>query len=211
MKYHPNDRCMTLNKWLKKSSWYLVHVPILHEIYGHLNCSFASNIKELCLWKYVLEILKRFQGFLDRCSLQHHRRPWRVCRGVSRRVQPVVVRDAPWTNWWVGGLHMVMVIWYYMHDICIIGLYGFGLVSLFFHIILSCARKSSCSNSIVCCCVAVEVSLLCRCVPELRVGWRNAEQVMMTLWRSMDNRIIFKGSDKNFRTALLGTGWPKGS
>ena len=96
-----------------------------------------------------------------------------------------------------------------MHDIYIYTHYrvhGFGLVLLFFHTFLSCARKSSCSNSIVCCCVAVEVSLLCRCVPELCVGWRNAKQVMMTLWRSMGNRIIFNGSDKNFRTALLGTG-----
>lgn len=85
-------------------------------------------------------------------------------------------------SWWVTYGYGYMI--FYMHDICIIGLRGFGLVSLFFHIILSCARKSSCSNSIVCCCVAVEVSLLCRCVPELCVGWRNAKQVMMTLWEA---------------------------
>lgn len=116
----------------------------------------------------------------------------------------------------VGPLHMVaygyvIVYAWYIYIYTHYRVHGFGLVLLFFHTFLSCARKSSCSNSIVCCCVAVQVSLLCRCVPELCVGWRNAKQVMMTLWRSMGNRIIFNGSDKNFRTALLGTGWPKGS
>ena len=114
VKYHPNDRSMII--WTSgKESSYLVQVSI------------SRKSMEI----YVLGILPRFHGFLDRCSLQHHQRPWRVCRGVSRRVQPVVVSDAPWTNcWWVAYGR----IWLYDVICMIFALYGYMVLAWFHYL-----------------------------------------------------------------------------